>query len=787
MNHRPIDDEEEEAESACNGLEDGMGNHDHLLASSWPPTLGVCQGLPPRTKMTVVHQNGQCRADEDGATTPDKLASTLAPSVEGEEEEEVDESMQCGIGALRPSCLQHLANKKIFLAVFCLASVLQGIYYTYFVSVLTTIEKLFQIPSKTTGFIMSATEMGQIGGALLLTYYGGHGHRPKWIACGMLLFAVASFLCSLPHFLYGSQLSRSLNLRNHNSSFADPELCYPNVTTVPPQSSMFMSTTSSTAASDGVCLDDDPEKQNHITSIVLGIFFISLLFIGIGSTAVYTLGIPYIDDNVANRDSPMYFAITIGVRIIGPVFGFLLGSLCTMIYVNPFEEPMITNKDPRWIGAWWLGPFIVAAALVFVSSAMLAFPRRLPDQRVYIANGHVSSTVTTPSITAEPNSTGSNSVLLTHNKSPLNSISHKPSIRDFPATMRRLLKNRILLLRTASTVLHILPISGLYTFLPKYLESQFRLTATKANITSGIAGILVMGIGIFASGTFMRLFKPKPRFVAAWIALCALAFSLGMLILTFVGCPITDFKGLQKGEEPSLSRPQVEEQLITNSGVEITAPCNRTCTCGKNQMFTPVCTSEGNMYHSACYAGCRNYTMVKENSEKIYIFHDCECLTGNTTVTLGHCPLECNNFAWYVCIFSITVLIHSTSEVGSMLLTLRCVDPKDKAMALGLISFAIGLFGNVPCPIIYGVVVDSACIVWKSTCNRLGACWFYDPSKFRMTFHGMTSGIMFLAFFVDVVVWYKATCIHFSDEDLPKTGEETQPMNSYQAQFETTV
>lgn len=57
-------------------------------------------------------------------------------------------------------------------------------YYTYFVSVITTIEKLFQIKSKTTGLLMSATEVGQILTALLLTYYAGRGHRPRWIACG---------------------------------------------------------------------------------------------------------------------------------------------------------------------------------------------------------------------------------------------------------------------------------------------------------------------------------------------------------------------------------------------------------------------------------------------------------------------------------------------------------------------------------------------------------------------------------------------------------------------------
>jgi hypothetical protein len=58
-------------------------------------------------------------------------------------------------------------------------------------------------------------------------------------------------------------------------------------------------------------------------------------------------------------------------------------------------------------------------------------------------------------------------------------------IADFPKAVKRLLKNDILMFRTASSVLHILPIAGLYTFLPKYLESQFRLAAHAANMISG--------------------------------------------------------------------------------------------------------------------------------------------------------------------------------------------------------------------------------------------------------------------------------------------------------------
>jgi len=47
--------------------------------------------------------------------------------------------------------------------------------------------------------------------------------------------------------------------------------------------------------------------QSKIITVVLAIFFVSLLGVGMGQTAVYTLGIPYIDDNVASRESPLYF------------------------------------------------------------------------------------------------------------------------------------------------------------------------------------------------------------------------------------------------------------------------------------------------------------------------------------------------------------------------------------------------------------------------------------------------------------------------------------------------
>lgn len=127
------------------------------------------------------------------------------------------ESEGCGLFGCKPKWARSLASTHMFMVVFLLAYILQGMYMTYFVSVITTIEKLFQIKSKTTGFLLSASEMGQISTAMLLTYYAGRGHRPRWIACGMVLFSIAAFACALPHFIFGNELIHSATFLSKNN------------------------------------------------------------------------------------------------------------------------------------------------------------------------------------------------------------------------------------------------------------------------------------------------------------------------------------------------------------------------------------------------------------------------------------------------------------------------------------------------------------------------------------------------------------------------------------------
>lgn len=101
---------------------------------------------------------------------------------------------------------RKFASTNFFMVIFLLAYVLQGCYFTYFVSVITTIEKLFHIKSATIALLLNFSEVGQICTSLILTYYAGRGHRPRWIACGMFLFALAAFGSVSPHFIFKNDL-----------------------------------------------------------------------------------------------------------------------------------------------------------------------------------------------------------------------------------------------------------------------------------------------------------------------------------------------------------------------------------------------------------------------------------------------------------------------------------------------------------------------------------------------------------------------------------------------------
>lgn len=638
-------------------------------------------------------------------------------------------SLDCKHTAADPQPLQGRSvfhSTRVFMLVFLSGWILQGMFLTYFVSVTTTIEKLFKVESKTTGTLLAATEIGQISTALILTYLAGRGHRPRWIACMMIVLAVGVVGCIMPHLLYGTQLLE-VHQEAHHAGAGPVCYSYQNSSDLCDAAHIKSSTT-----------------RSSITSVVIPWLFICLLIVGVGQTGIATLGIPYIDDNVGSRQSPLYMAITIGIRVLGPAMGFLLGALCTRVYVDPLTDPGYDASDPRWVGAWWLGMVFVACFVVVLSTLMFCFPRAIKQDLIQLQSAKKMQ---------EKN---------------------EPMFKDFIETIKRQLTNDILMWRTASSVLHLMPISGVYSFLPKYLEKQFQLPTHEANLVSGMGGIMVMGLGTISAGFVILKLVPSARQVAAWTAMSAAIYSAGMILLMFVSCPEENYRMISAGGS------------IANSSME----CSSGCYCA-DVPFNPVCGQDSYTYLSPCQAGCLGSHQLDNNT---WVYTNCSCIDGtargqkamqtierynlhnsseeylsNTLgfAVSGECGGSCSQVYVFVAVFATLMFIHASGEVGGVLLIIRCTDRQDKAMAMGVIQFAIGAFGNVPCPIVFGAAVDAACRARDAVCGILGACASYDNDSFRYFYLGLSSFLMFLACIMDILVWSKAGRIDMNPEENP--------------------
>lgn len=116
------------------------------------------------------------------------------------------------------------------------------------------------------------------------------------------------------------------------------------------------------------------------------------------------------------------------------------------------------------------------------------------------------------------------------------------------------------------------------------------------------------------------------------------------------------------------------------------------CECAFDN-FEPICGADGVTYFSSCHAGCSDVSTV--NNKLLY--SNCSCLAGDDNpfamdldygqAKSGFCDGHCQSFVIFISLFSFVVFMHSTGEVGGMLLIMRCTDPKGKIILINCSIF----------------------------------------------------------------------------------------------------
>ncbi|XP_014246027.1 solute carrier organic anion transporter family member 1C1-like isoform X1 [Cimex lectularius] len=608
-----------------------------------------------------------------------------------------EEDSKCGLGTFKPDWLQKMASKKVFIVIFGLLGMNEIAVGSYFVGTISTIEKRFKLPSSTTGMISSSWDAGATVALIFIAYYGGTGHKTRWVARCSIFAGIACFMIYLPHLIFGpGELYTSpKNMTSGNSSY----LSYGNLCSDPNQ----------------------PVENCSLNSegrIALIILICAYLLLGVGTSSYYTLGAAYLDDNVMKNKFPFLFALVACIRYVGPTLGYLTSSYTLSTYVDPNVTPDFTQEDPRWIGAWYKAWIPFGTIEMTLALGIAFFPRLLPRE-------------------ADRRKQNDN----------MRKTKKKQSLQDFKETIGRLLKNPVLMFNTFSSTFYVFGLMGYWIFMPKYIETQFRQTASKASLITGTVGLVCTAVGVVSSGAVISKFKPRPRYLAAWNVFTELIDVIGHISFAYIGCFKEDFHGSYNDE----------------GSWDLIKSCNSNCSCSTNMQYTPVCSYDNKTtFYSPCHAGCLTST-IADNGAKI--FSNCSCIGGLGQAVDGACPVECENqFYIFLVILCFMKFLSSTGRSGNTIIQYRSVAPEDKAISIAFTEVILAVITFIPSPIIYGLLLDSSCLVWGQTCGKTGNCWLYHGKELRYLLNFTSSAFLLLGTLLDIGVLYNVGSLQIYDE-----------------------
>ena len=283
-----------------------------------------------------------------GDGTGHDVIGTLAHDLEPR-----DDRFRCGYFRWQPDWLQRCNNPRMLLAAICWFTFTQGfVCYGIVMVNLVAWERLFELRSRQTAWIVSMQDVSAAFSMFLVGYLGQSVHNGRILAMAALIMACGSITMLLPHFLsgpyeLGPMPVQTCNLHNNITPSLD--------------------------------CNTEESSSGYYWFLVIG-----HALHGIGGSAVFTIAIPYLDTQIKSRDSPLYIGIMHAISALGPTAGYIIGGVFLGFYVDygrDVGEIDLDPSDPRWVGAWWIG--LMFSSLASLTAIIACFPRELPSARIH--------------------------------------------------------------------------------------------------------------------------------------------------------------------------------------------------------------------------------------------------------------------------------------------------------------------------------------------------------------------------------------------------------------------
>lgn len=433
----------------------------------------------------------------------------------------------------------------------------------------------------------------------------------------------------------------------------------------------------------------------------------------------------------------LFLALTYFIRLLGPAAGYALASFSLNLYIAPDLTPVISNKDPRWLGAWYFGWIFIAAVLFSFSIVMALFPKQLPRAAVR------------KSIIAEKERRRNKNKLGTTEES----TKTETSLKDFVVTFKRLLKNKLFMMNNLAATFYVFGFMPFWIYSPKLIETLFRQTSAASSLYTGTFALMSSALGLLIAGFAISKYKPRARYLAFWNVIVGFLSVASVLSYSFMGCD--------------------ESRNAVSVNYDAIPSCNSDCFCDFAK-YSPVCGVDGVTYISACHAGCKSILM--KNTTRT--FSECSCIEGiihhelKQTAQSGPCFINCKSkLTLFLIVMCFMKFIGASGRASNFLVGVRCVEERDKTLAIGFGMSMVRLLAAVPSPIIFGYIIDNACVAWGKTCTGKGNCWLYDGEVLRYWFFYVSATSIAIGTFFDFMVWRNAKSLKIFDDEEKDVNE----------------
>ncbi|XP_071953401.1 solute carrier organic anion transporter family member 3A1-like isoform X2 [Antedon mediterranea] len=627
----------------------------------------------------------------------------------------------------------------VFTILICFIIATYGaIVHSYYDGVLNAIQTRFDITHGTALCIMYIRDAATVLTLIFACYCGSRSHPPRVISLGAFICGVGIICCGLPHFVQDDPSISELDVGLSNATITTTtEEAIPLTDIYGEITNKLLCSATGDNAHEIIGLHDDncPENNIFVSSSELSravLVIVGQVLCGIGIGPILPLSVMYLDDGIDKAYTSMVVGVFIIALVVGPMAGYFAWQFCLDIPVE-FYMPREAGdeRDTDSVGAWWLGFVAGGGFIILLSFPLMFFPKSL------LPNAH------------DDDIDGEEDVAYRLIVKKRDNAGEKGCLKGLCFSLGRLLKNAAFTSMVVGLTCEVAIISGFFFLSGKYMLKQFEtdLNATAVIVvTISLPGII---FGQIIGGYIVRKWRLDAKCCARMVFFMCVVSVCCTPLLILIGCGNPKIAGYTT-EYPA---PLGNFSTANN--------CNEGCGCD-DHVYEPVCDGNGITYVSPCHAGCRSilhesmYKYVFQLQNRT-IYTACQCVHWEPAYGInpsggyafeGPCQPEpvCDQKI-YLFVGAYVALSLITSILGNpaFVVVVRSVHQYDRAMAVGVTSLMLRVFGFIPAPFYLEAVLKFGCWIRDFSCEKEGDCLLYDAERYRYIFIGMFLCLKFLA------------------------------------------